>query len=71
VYLIWKIESASGDMIRAMPVLFSTLEQATIEAAALNERFTARATGYSYVAREAHPEIINKYGRLERAMEAE
>lgn len=69
-YLIWKVESSTGEAIRAMPVLFSTLEQADSEASALNERFQAHNTGYRYIAKEARPDLIRSVSHAQRILES-
>ena len=71
MYLIWKVETTSGDAIRAMPVLFSTLEQAASEADALNERFSVRQTGYTYIAKEVHPDVIRSFAHAERILDSQ
>ncbi|MBI5091464.1 MAG: hypothetical protein HZB26_03370 [Candidatus Hydrogenedentes bacterium] len=69
-YLIWKVETSTGQAIRAMPVLFTTLEQAHAEASALNDRFQGHSTGYKYVAKEARPDLIQSVAHAERILES-
>lgn len=57
-YLIWKVETRTGVALRPMPVLFSSLNQASVEAACLNEKFQSPTNGCFYVAKEAHDEAI-------------
>ena len=69
-YLIWKVESSTGAAVRAMPVLFSTLEQADAEASALNARFPAHGAGFKYVAKEARPDLIQSVSHAQRILES-
>lgn len=57
-YLIWKIETATGAVVRPMPILFSTMDQASAEAACLNERFQSVAGGCIYVAKETQEDAL-------------
>lgn len=57
-YLIWKIETATGAVVRPMPILFSSMDQASTEAACLNERFQSMASGCVYVAKETQEDAL-------------
>lgn len=69
-YLIWKVKASTGEAVRVMPILFSSQEQANVEAAALNSRLDAKARGYKYVTRAAQPNVIRSVSHAERILES-
>jgi hypothetical protein len=57
-YVIWKINVSASQVIQMMPVWFTDMHEARAAADALNEQYASSRTGFRYVVKEVHTEII-------------
>ena len=55
-YVLWKLNMATGQVIRMMPGWFTTLPDAQTAADCLNGRRLERLDGFHYVVKEVHEE---------------
>jgi len=57
-YVIWKIDVANAQVVQMMPVWFTERHEARAAADSLNEQYPTSKSGFRYVVKEVHTEII-------------